>query len=69
VREKDLDQLVHGAKSEIETFYRGTAQSDDINMLALQAGTDIFRLTIIIGSFPIILTRAKQPRSPQDCSA
>jgi len=36
LREKGLDELVHGVKSEIESFSKGTAQSDDITMLALR---------------------------------
>ena len=36
LKDKDLTDIIHEIRSEIETFARGTPQSDDITMLALK---------------------------------
>ena len=36
LRKRDIEEIVHGVQLEIETFSTGTAQSDDITMLALR---------------------------------
>ena len=36
LKEKDITDIIHGVRAEIETFAQGASQSDDITMLALK---------------------------------